>query len=202
MTTPVRASLIAAAVTGVAILGACSEAPAPPPLSERDLQNVVSMDAIGKEMPDAAQALAATPGFCVDLHHGEPSFFAGTHRGLSHLDQVLIRLGLSGGVTGWRGAGLIDPKPVDPATVRRLARVTARLTLKFAREEAPAEPDKPWPERCRQRYWLTTPVYQDDFAFVESGADCGGLCGGGRLIALEYRNGRWRVVGVHDTWMA
>lgn len=187
---------------GVVLLSGCAAHPAPPPLNEAELLNVFAMETLGETAPaaNAVRLLTAMPDFCIDLHRPERSIFSEEARDVGQLDKILMRLGLRGGFTAWHGAGSLSARPIDPAMASRLSGATARLTLEFVRRPAPAVADKPWPERCRQRNWLTAPIYQNEFAFVESGWTCGGLCGAGHLIALEYRGGRWRVVGIHDTW--
>lgn len=201
-----RAGVMIAAMMliGAVPLGSCSQSPPPPPLTERDLRDVVAIDNLGRIPPsgDVVRALAAMPGFCIDLHRAGESGFRERAHDLNSLDKASMRLGLRGGLTGWREPGPTGTRTVDKGTADRLARVTARLMLRLSGEKLPVDADKPWLESCRQRYWLATPVYEDAFAFIERGSVCGGLCGSGELIALEYRDRRWRVVGVQPTWIS
>jgi hypothetical protein len=49
---------------------------------------------------------------------------------------------------------------------------------------------------------LSAPAFSDGIAFVETGYNCGGLCGNGWLYALEQRQDRWQIVAVLFTWVS
>lgn len=193
---------IALCSLGIVLLSGCATRPVLPPLTEADLLNVLAVETFGETVTaaDALRLLTASPNSCIDLHRPEESVFAERARDIGKFDRILIPLGLQQGFTNWHDAGALSAKPIDPAIAKRLSSATARLILEYSRKAAPTTATKAWPERCMVRHWMTPPIYQDEFAFVESGWTCGGLCGGGNLIALEYRNRRWRVVGALATW--
>jgi hypothetical protein len=186
---------------GAVLLSGCATRPAPPPpLTEADLHDAVATDMLG-EVPakvDVVRRFADPPETCVDLHHGQTSF--GQFASSSKLARVLMRLSLRGGLTHWRRPGLTDYRPIDAEVERRLASVSAAAILEANRARQTPVADKPWPARCTRRYWLAAPLYQDDVAFVARGTGCEGLCGSSVILALEFHDGRWRVIGVHDTW--
>ena len=49
---------------------------------------------------------------------------------------------------------------------------------------------------------FSTPVVIEDVAFVERAQDCGHLCGGGSLLALQRIGGRWIPVAFINTWIS
>lgn len=191
---------LASLALGAVLLSSCAVHPAPPSLTEADLHDAVAMDMLGKvpTKVDIVRRFADPPETCVDLHHGQTSFgqFASSSNKLA---RILMRLGLRGGLTHWQRPGLTAYDPIDAGVERRLAGVSAAAILKAAGARQAEVADKPWPERCARRYWLAAPLYQGDFAFVARGTAYGGLSGSSAILAFEYRDGRWRVVGVHDT---
>ncbi len=57
-------------------------------------------------------------------------------------------------------------------------------------------------DKCAEFYRLSAPRYAGTFAFVDRGYHCGGLCGEGATLALEYSSNRWQLVAIHDNWVA
>ena len=49
---------------------------------------------------------------------------------------------------------------------------------------------------------LSIPVIVGNTAFVETGTNCGGLCGGGDIEAYNFESGKWRLVARKPTWIA
>jgi len=186
-------------------LNGCGEQKAPPPLTETDLRYAAAMDLAGyvPERVDVVRDFATLPGMCVDLHRGRSriDLAASGRDRFPNFPKLLMRLGLRGGLTDWREPGPGEGKPVVANLEGRLSSASAELILQSGAEPSDDGSDKPWPDRCTRRYWLAEPIYEGEFAFVERGSACGGLCGAGAVLALEYRGGRWHTVGVHGTWI-
>lgn len=102
------------------------------------------------------------------------------------------------------------PRPLDADTARAINAAAATLV----REATPAQagaagrPDAaglglPLCASAEQvpRLNLSRPSINGDFAFVDSGFECGPLCGGGWLYALRRRPGGWDVVGAVSTFI-
>jgi hypothetical protein len=200
----IPSSVVALLLIGIVPLAGCSpHLPTPPPLTETDLHDAVAMDLAGyvPQRVDLLGDLATLPGMCVDLHRGRSriDFVAS---GRDRFAKLLMRLGLRGGLTHWREPGPGEGKPVAAILERRLGSASGELILQSSAAPGDRASDKSWPGRCTRRYWLAAPVYEGEFAFVERGSVCGGLCGAGAILALEYRGGRWHTVGVHGTWIA
>lgn len=173
---------------------------APPALTDADLQSAMMMDSLGKEVRGVdLTAVASGENVCVDLHHGGSSLTDDMQQ--SEWRKFVIRLGIGGGLTKWQLPGPGDRGPVSPATEGRLAHASARAVLS-ANDRPAKQRRREWPKKCDSKYWFDAPVYEGKYAFIDQGTSCGDLCGAGSTLALEYRNGRWRVVGTRSTWMA
>jgi len=192
------------AATSLALAGCQKEEP--PRLTDADLRSVFTMDVLG-EVPKG-QALdklfTGDPSMCIDLHHGRTAF-AGYRYTLSNWDKAKLDLGLDIGLVDWDAAAPTGQKPIDSILDYRLKRAERRAILRVARapesDLIPPSP-KPWPKRCELRSWFGSPVYEGRFAFIETGYSCGGLCGAGSILALEYSEGRWRLVAKKASWLA
>jgi len=105
------------------------------------------------------------------------------------------------------GAG---PSPLDADTARAINAAAGALI----RRQTPAPTGDPGrPEAaglglplCSSdeqvpRLNLSAPSISGDFAFIDSGLECGPLCGSGSLYALRRRAGGWQVVGRVSTWI-
>lgn len=184
-------------------LNGCGEQKAPPPLTETDLRYAAAMDLAGyvPERIDVVRDLATLPGMCVDLHRGRSRMDL-VASGRDRFAKLFMRLGLRGGLSHWREPGPGEGKPVVANLEGRLSSASAELILQSSSNPSENGSGKPWPESCTRRYWLAAPIYEGEFAFVERGSVCGGLCGAGAILALEYRGGRWHTVGVRRTWIA
>lgn len=90
-----------------------------------------------------------------------------------------------------------DKRP-DPARLRRVAKGEGE-TLAFdpRRLGLPA----PTPA-CKFRYFVTAPVRIADYAYVQVGLNCEGLCGYGEVLMLERKNGAWRVAQQILEWVS
>ena len=153
--------------------------------------------------PALDQLFTSDPSMCVDLYRGGTAF--ADYRGrLDNWDKLKLDLGLGGDRGEWEQLDK-EQKPLDLDLTHRLNRTEDRAILKVARaaESDIAPPSrKPWPKRCEMRSWFGAPAYEGRFAFIESGYSCGGLCGAGEILALEYRDGRWRLIAKKASWMA
>lgn len=195
---PVAALLL----IGILPSAGCSSHLPPPPLTETDLHDAVAMD-LGGYVPegvDLVRDIATLPGMCVNLHRGR-SRIGLAASGRDRFAKLLMRFGLRGGLIHWREPGPGEGEPIAANLEGRLSSASAELILQSGAEPGDRESDKPWPDSCTRRYWLAAPIYQGEFAFVERGSVCGGLCGAGAILALEYRGGRWHTVGVRRTWV-
>lgn len=163
------------------------------------------MSVLGEVLADQEfdQAFTGDPSLCVDLHHGGTTF-ADHREWLGEWRKLTLDLGFGFSRDDWQPPGA-GGKPLSPDFADRVARAEARAILHVARA---AEDDikppsrKPWPKGCKMRIWLGEPVYRDWFAFVEAGNWCGSLCGEGKILALEYREGRWLLVAEKASWIA
>jgi len=143
------------------------------------------------------------PSMCIDLHRGGAAF--ADYRGLlSEWDKLKLDLGLGQLRSAWESPGK-DRKPLESILAYRLNRAEDRAILKVARaaesDITPASREQ-WPKRCELRSWFGLPAYEGKFAFIESGFSCGDLCGEGAILALEYREGRWRLIAKKASWIA
>ena len=55
--------------------------------------------------------------------------------------------------------------------------------------------------QARANLSLSAPFISGDLAFVETGYECGALCGNGYLYALRRGANGWSIVGVAWTWV-
>jgi hypothetical protein len=192
-------------------LAGCAKATPPPRLTDADLRAAMATDLMGEIAADSAAKLPANldivrsfteiPGTCVDLHRRGTSLADETRR-LDGWDKARALFGVGGGLSDWRKPGPADGTSLDSGMVGRLASASARATLKVSKGSISPDTRDGWSPACARRYWFNKPAYEGDFAFIERGEICGGLCGAGAILALEYRDGRWRLVGVAGTWMA
>ena len=162
------------------------------------------MNALG-EVPKGRvlDQLFTDPNMCVELKWGGTAF-ADNRGWLSQWDKLKLDLGFGLARGAWESPGK-DGKPLDPVLAHRLNRAEDRAILKVARaaeSELTPPSSKPWPKGCEARGWLGEPAYEGRFAFIESGHSCGDLCGSGSILALEYREGRWRLIAKKASWMA
>lgn len=103
-----------------------------------------------------------------------------------------------------------DTQPVAPELNRRLNALLWRaLDAPAPPVAAPIEVDlisapfRRWRAGadCEVRSF-STPIVIGDIAFVERAQNCGGLCGGGSLLALQRIDGRWTPVAFINTWIS
>ena len=201
---PLARVVVGLAAISIALAGCQKQGP--PRLTDADLRSVFAMKMLGEVPKGKAldKLLTDDPSMCVDLHYGGTAF-ADYRYTLSNWDKAKLDLGLNIGLVDWDAAAPTGQKPLDSILDYRLKRAERRAILRVARAPAsdltPPSP-KPWPKRCELRSWFGSPVYEGRFAFIESGYSCGGLCGAGSILALEYSEGRWRLVAKKASWLA
>jgi hypothetical protein len=98
--------------------------------------------------------------------------------------------------------------PVDPTLSDRLDRLfmaaqreTAVTGLPITAHMVPA-PMRLGCRRGMNSLSFSTPVIVEDIVFIETGYVCGGLCGEGRLFALQRQEGQWVPVASMGTWVS
>ncbi|MBX9796742.1 MAG: hypothetical protein K2Y03_07640 [Sphingomonas sp.] len=193
------------------MVAGCQQAPSaafrdkalPPRLTDADL--LAALVASGDwpdESPIHRAARLQSLGACIDLHRPEPSL-ADMRWSLNSPRAAATRAGRVRGITGWMTpASTGGLGPVPPETEHRLADASAKALQKASPDNATDSPGKPWPKQCDAFDWFNEPAYAENYAFVDRGSSCGGECGSGRIFALEYRDRRWRLVGIVHTWIA
>ena len=200
---PAARLFVALGAVAITLTG-CQQA-TPPPLTEADLRSVFAMKVLGHvpKGPALDRLFSSDSGMCVDLHGGGAAF-AEFRVLLDDWDKLKLDLGFAVDRSEWQSSDE-QQKPLEPVLAHRLNRAEDRAILKVARA---AERDivppsrKPWPKRCEMRSWFGAPAYESRFAFIESGYSCGDLCGAGEILALEYRDGRWRLIAKKASWIA
>ncbi|MDB5679705.1 hypothetical protein [Sphingomonas bacterium] len=204
-TRPHRLSLFLLAMA----LAGCANGLPPPRLTDADLRAAMATDLMGElTAADVAKLPANLDivgsftelGTCIDLHRADTSL-AEEASSLDRWAELRARFGF-GGLTGWRKPGPADGESLATGITERLAHTSARAILKISKRPISPGTRDGWLPTCTQRYWFDAPVYEGNFAFIERDSICGGLCGSGAILALEYRDGSWRLVGVAATWMA
>lgn len=208
LTKPIIASSAARLAVGlgaISIAVAGCQQDSPPLLTEADLRAVFAMRTLGEVPKGAAldRLFAADPSMCVDLHRGG-TLFADYRGRLDGWDTLKLDLGFGDDRGEWESLDK-EGKPLDPILAHRLNRSEDRAILRVTRasEKDLVPPSrKPWPKGCTWNSWFGAPAYEGPFAFIESGYSCGGMCGAGKILALEYRDGRWRLVAEKASWMA
>lgn len=200
---PAAGVVVGLAAISIALAGCRREEP--PRLTDADLRSVFAMSVLG-EVPKGEvldKLFTDDPSMCIDLHRGGTAFADYRHL-LSDWDKLKLDLGLGPSRSAWESPGK-DPRPLEPSLAYRLNRAEDRAILKAARaaesDIKPASREQ-WPKRCALRSWFGLPGYEGRFAFIESGFSCGDLCGEGAILALEYREGRWRLIAKKASWMA
>ncbi len=188
---------IVPALLAALLVQACQEN-APPPLGNIDLRRAVVISMIGEDNPALSSWVASDP--CTDLHGTEISLYGDTTR-IGSWDMAAMRFGLRDGLKGWHDP-IDEKRSIDAGVMARLGRASARALLRLHGAPTPRIANKQWPKSCTSHFSLSAPVYAGNFAFVDSNSVCGGWCGGGGTMALEYRNGRWQLVATRATWMA
>ena len=185
-------------------LAACQPAPVPR-LTEQDLLRAAAMDTFG-EVPEGDIAVfgVGTATRCDDLHRPMATFADDTIF-LDDWERWKLRLGWDKRYQEWETVekatmreGLF--RHVDPSLNRALQQAATQAMLSLDKTARP--PEREWPEACELKYWFHQPSYSGNFAFIDVGSTCGDLCGSGRILALEYRNRRWRVVARLPSWIA
>lgn len=185
-------------------LAACTPT-ARPALTKADLQRIMVTSELGRPPSEAELVLLAAPrpDFCIDLNRPCRTF-ADDARRLTKLDRWKLRLRLGLNSVEWDD---IQPAPetgptkkVDASLNARLNRAEADALLRLS-SDAPDVREPDWPESCETKFWFRQPVYVGDVAFIESGSICGGLCGQGTILALEYRNGHWQLNAQRLSWI-
>lgn len=98
----------------------------------------------------------------------------------------------------WRSVVAIDnPQPTpDQQRLQRIAKGEGRTpAIDLTRLALPA----PSPD-CKEQYSVSAPAIIGDHAYMHIDSNCGLLCGGGEILALERRDGTWQVTAQLMLW--
>lgn len=93
---------------------------------------------------------------------------------------------------------------LETAYSKRYIKVSAvPKTIKYVRNPVLIEGAKSVSGRnCPAIFSINEPAISGDIALVETSYVCGGLCGGGQILALRRGNSGWDVVAIAPTWVS
>jgi hypothetical protein len=193
------------------LIAGCHPALPPPPLDAAALRQVELADFQTLGLPLALlKAPATSSGFCLDEHGVEPGLdFNAMTIQLRPWTRAAMQIGLFHPTKGWR----VPDNPatsVDTALETRLEGASATAILKLTTEARRKAREREQQERtpsvadatCSVRYRLSTPTYSEGIAFIDRSYICGGLCGEGATLAMEYRDRQWRLVAIRPGWIS
>ncbi|MEE4451364.1 hypothetical protein [Novosphingobium resinovorum] len=97
----------------------------------------------------------------------------------------------------------LKTKPTISAAKRLIDKAAVSLPLIYMRNPVLAEGAKSVSGRhCPTIFAMAEPAVSDDIALVETSFVCGGLCGGGQIVALRRGTAGWTVVAIAPTWVS
>lgn len=191
------------------MVAGCHPTLPPPPVDTAALRRAEHVDFQPLRLPASLLNAPATADFCLNEHGAEPGLEYNAVM-LQPWTRVSMRVGLYHPLRGWRLPG----KPaahVDAALEARLEGASATAILKLtspegkrqAHERLRQERARPVSEpTCSRRYRLSVPTYSEGIAFIDRSYSCGGLCGEGATLAMEYRDRQWRLIAIRPSWIA
>jgi hypothetical protein len=100
-------------------------------------------------------------------------------------------------------AKTLKSKLIKTDTTRYIEMSAVPKTLKYVRNPVLSEGSKSVTGRnCPAIFSINEPAISGDIALVETSFVCGGLCGGGKILALRRSQGGWDVIAIAPTWIS